>query len=69
MFLIPYGIWDDELNYSTPAKEPEKEKLVLKISVLVLGKSCLFPWTWRRSQKNHEIFQILLGFAVNNLLH
>jgi len=31
------------------AKEPEKEKLVLKISVLVLGKSCLFPWTWRRS--------------------
>ena len=31
------------------AKEPEKEKLVLKISILVLGKSCLFPWTWRRS--------------------
>ena len=32
------------------AKEPEKEKLVLKISVLVLGKSCLFPWTWRCSE-------------------
>ena len=31
-------------------KEPEKEKLVLKISILVLGKSCLFPWTWRRSE-------------------
>ena len=31
------------------AKEPEKEKLVLKTSILVLGKSCLFPSTWRRS--------------------
>ena len=25
------------------AKEPEKERLVLKISILALGKSCLFP--------------------------
>ena len=25
------------------AKMAEKEKLVLKISILVLGKSCLFP--------------------------
>ena len=32
------------------AKEPEKEKLVLKIWILVLGKSCLFPWTWRHSE-------------------
>ena len=32
------------------AKEPQKEKLVLKISVLVLGKNCLFPWTRRRSK-------------------
>ena len=32
------------------AKEPEKEKLVLKISILVLGKSCLFPRKWRRSE-------------------
>ena len=31
-------------------KEPEKEKLVWKISVLVLGKFCLFPWTRRRSE-------------------
>ena len=32
------------------AKEPEKEKLVLKISILVPGKRCLFPLTWRRSK-------------------
>ena len=32
------------------AKEPEKEKLVLKISVLVLGNLFLFPWTRRRSE-------------------
>ena len=32
------------------ANEPEKETLVLKISILALGKSCLFPWTWRRSK-------------------
>jgi len=39
------------------AKEPEKEKLVLKISVLVLGKSRLFPWTWRRSERNMRSFR------------
>ena len=32
------------------ANVPEKKKLILKISVLVLGKSCLFQWTWRRSE-------------------
>ena len=32
------------------AKKPEKEKLVLKIAILVLGKSCLFPWTRRHSE-------------------
>ena len=37
MFLIPWSIWDGEVNYST-LKGPGKEKLVLKISILVLGK-------------------------------
>ena len=39
------------------ANEPEKEKLVLKLSILVLGKSCLFPWTWRRSEGTMSFFR------------
>ena len=39
---IGYLRWWRELFH---AKEPEKEKLVLKISILVLGKSCVFLWT------------------------
>ena len=32
------------------ATEPEKERLVLKVSILSQGKSCLLPWTWRLSK-------------------
>ena len=53
--------------------EPEKEKLVSKTSVFVLGKSLFFiPVNVKISRSNHAIFQAgycWWGFAVNTLLH
>ena len=48
MFLIPWGIWDDELNYSTLKSLKRIEKLVWKISILV-DNSC-----WAIAVYSHE---------------